>query len=342
MSRKLATIQTVKEIQAIEGADFIGLASFVSVGWTAVVKKDSFRVGDKCVFFEIDSIVPDLEQFDFLAGKRRIRTMKLKGVLSQGLALPLSEFEGVEEHFCKDYNAETWEYNEGEDLTAFLGVEQYEPPQSGQPGYSSGPPEGSAPFPLWIGVEKTDEERIQSNPALLDDLQGKPYVITSKLDGQSATFAWTEEEGLIVCSRNLWIQREDNSSFWQVGREIDFMVEISNCAFQGEICGPGIQGNKLGLDRLRFFVFNVFDPVAKRYLTYLEASQVCERCCLDFVPVVEKKTKFKHTKDSLLELARGNYPGTETAREGLVVRSLDGEVSFKVINNDFLIRNKAE
>lgn len=340
--RKLATVQTISAIADIVGADFIGLATFNSIGWQCVVKKSDFKPGYKCVFFEIDSLVPDTEPFAFLQGKRRIRSMKLKGTLSQGLALPLSAFEiyGVD---SDNWTHET-EPVDGDDLTEALGVEQYEPPQSGQPGYSSGPPEGSAPFPFFLGLKKTDEERIQSSPKLLEDLAGLSYTVTVKLDGQSATYAWTKDSGLIVCSRNLWIQQEDNSSFWQVARNmgLDTLTEFSGLAIQGEVCGPGIQGNKLGLKELNFFVFNLFDMEKKEYLNPDSVIKVCSSLSLPSVPVAERKTKFKHTQDSLLELARGNYLGTKTPREGIVVRSNDGVVSFKVINNDFLLHYKGE
>lgn len=90
--RKLATIREVSEIRPIEGKDRIALATID--GWHVIVQKSEFNVGDKCVYIEIDSVLPETPWFEFLRSKKfRIKTMKMSNVVSQGIAFPLSIFE---------------------------------------------------------------------------------------------------------------------------------------------------------------------------------------------------------------------------------------------------------
>ena len=157
MQRKLASVQKVLSINPIANADAIELAKIN--GWQCVVKKGDFEVGDLGIFFEIDAVPPDREEYQFLwrpndleAGvsfdrpsKFRIRTLKLRGALSQGLFMPVSTIGET-----------TFELVEGEDLTEFLSVEKYEPQVSmGSFARSS--------FPYF--VPKTDEARVQSVPS---------------------------------------------------------------------------------------------------------------------------------------------------------------------------------
>ena len=90
MSRKLASIQRIVSIEPIQGADKIELA--IVLGWQCVVKKDEFKVGDLCVYIEIDSIVPaDNPYFEFMKDRKyRVKTIRLRGIYSQGLVCPLN------------------------------------------------------------------------------------------------------------------------------------------------------------------------------------------------------------------------------------------------------------
>ena len=109
--RKLATIRTISNIDPIEGRDQIGLATID--GWKVIVRFEDFNVGDKCVYCEIDSVLPDKPEFEHLRSKNfRIKTMKMAGVLSQGIAFSLRILpEGA--------------YNVGDDVTDIIGVQQY-------------------------------------------------------------------------------------------------------------------------------------------------------------------------------------------------------------------------
>ena len=226
--RKLASIQQITDIQPIEGKDRIVLATVL--GWRVIVTND-FKVGDKVVFCEIDSVLPEKPEFEFLRPKKfRIKTMKLAKVVSQGICFPLSILPQK-----KDGS----EYEVGEDVTDIIGVKQYE--ETMDTGTSELPEKTAKKYPRWLMrfkwfrnlvlpkktkgfpsfVSKTDETRIQNMPWILTDKQ--EWIATEKIDGQSGTFALVRHKGLfrttyeyIVCSRNLRLGSKDNSSYWQV------------------------------------------------------------------------------------------------------------------------------
>ena len=345
MQRKLASVQKVLAIEPIQNADAIELARIN--GWQCVVKKDEFQVGQLGVYLEIDAVPPDIETFRFLwaprpkegietpteferPGNYRVRTMRLRGALSQGLLLRLSEFD-------------LGEVEEGQDVSEVLGVEKYEPPL-----VASGNPFAGRPFPAW--VPKTDEMRVQSVPQVLDELRGQPYVATLKYDGTSSTFTLDPSGEFMACTRNYAIPEDVGDPWlWRVVEKYNLREKLAafpNLAIQGEIVGPGVQKNRLGLRDLSLFVFNVYDWRAGQYLGFEESRQVLAEMNLAPVEVVEEGEDFQHTLESLLELAEGKYSGTKNEREGIVIRprtemrsaSLVGRLSFKAISNRFLLK----
>jgi RNA ligase (TIGR02306 family) len=187
MERKLASIRKVTDIQEIVGADAIEVA--VVGGWKVVTKKGEYEPGDLCVYCEIDSFLPIKEEFEFLRKSSykkmgdqegfRLKTIKLRGQVSQGLILPMSVFG--------DFG---WTAYEGLDVTERLGIVKYEPPI---PAELAGKVKG--PFPSFL--HKTDEERVQNisveYSAMCYRSEHKFYV-TEKLDGSSATFYFRKGE----------------------------------------------------------------------------------------------------------------------------------------------------
>lgn len=344
MERKLASVQRVLAIDPIANADAIELARIN--GWQCVTKKGEFAPGDLGVFLEIDSIPPDTDVFRFLwlpksgeqaepierPAKFRIRTMKLRGALSQGLLLPLSSF-ALE-------NAQ-----EGDDVTELLGVGKYEPPVKDWMGEDV----VRAPFPGFI--PKTDEMRVQSVPEVLNELRGLPYVATLKYDGTSSTFCIDpRDDSFHACGRNISL-KEGNNAYWRAAHKYDLetiLRQSPSLAIQGELCGPGIQKNHLNLKELTLFVFNVYDFQNARYLPHDEARQWITDNGLTPVETIESGDSFAHTQDSLLALAEGKYPGTSNEREGIVIRprteqfspTLGGRLSFKAISNRFLLKEE--
>lgn len=330
MERKLVTIQSIDALDPIVGADNIVRARVM--GWNVVVKKGEFAVGDPCVFFEIDSVLPDGPSWSEFMRPRgfRVRTIKLRGVLSQGLALPVSIVEG--EPLLREV-----------ELCERLGVTKFEPvlPDTR---------EIAGPFPE--RVPKTDEIRLQSVLGVLDEIRGQPFYVSTKCDGASVTYVRTDR-GLTAASRN-WALAPGANHVWRLSEHYQLAARIPvDFAIQGEICGPGLQKNRLGLDTVDLFVFNVYDLRAATFLPFDEFRAFCADRSLRTVPIErvvrdEEAAVFEHTLAVWLEAARGVYAGTSQRKEGIVVRplverfsaTLGGRLSFKVINNDYLLKDE--
>lgn len=354
--RKLARIEEVCEILPIEGADAIECARIQ--GWYVVVKKGEFSVGDPCVFIEIDTILPPHSAWEFLEKNNyRVRTIKLRGQLSQGLVLPVSILE--QEPFDPELKCASFPGNPlglpggslqmGQDLTRTLGVKSYDKEQvlvlNGGVRVQSGDSAGA--FPSW--VPKTDEPRIQGELGLLQELTGEPYTITEKLDGTSATYCLDLEGNFLCCSRNM-ARKDGDNVYWNMARKYNieaFIREHPNTVIQGEIVGPGIQNNPMGLLETDFYVFNWVRSPEEYNPFSLEASTLTNHG-FKLVPMCEYGKVFDYTLEKLLERARGTY-ANGNHREGIVVRSAypkrvrgghAGRLSFKVINNDYLLKEK--
>jgi RNA ligase (TIGR02306 family) len=328
--RALASVQRIRKLEPIPKADRIEKASIL--GWHCVVKKGEFEEGDLCVYFEIDSVLPELPEFEFLRDKKfRVKTVRLRGVLSQGLAVPLGVLP------------QDRQYEEDDDVTEVLGVKKYEPEIPAQL-----QAEMRAPFPARI--PKTDETRIQTNPEeIIAEFSGKRVYITEKLDGSSATYAAIDGD-VHVCSRNRSLVEDYESTYWMLYRELrldEVLRNHDNLAIQGEVCGPGIQKNPLMLKSPRLFVFDVYDIDKKRYYGYHDLIGFCKLHTLPTVPLCEERIFDFETLDSLLDYAKGTYESGKT-REGIVIRTvpaeysqaLNGRASFKVINNEYLLEEE--
>ncbi len=339
MDRKLASIQKVTSVEPIEGADRI--EKIRVMGWDVVAQKAEFKTGDQCVFFEIDSLLPDSNpEFAFMErSKYRVRTMKLRGVLSQGLALPLSVLDVQ----MSDHHIQSPPWEEGADVTELLGVTQWEPPAK----FNMGGIRGNFPF----YVPKTDETRVQSALGTIDELRGLTCYITEKVDGTSATFSHRDGD-FHVCSRNLSLKPDDASAHWRMARKYDLekkLPELGNFAIQAEMCGPRVQNNRLMLKGLDIFVFSIYDIDNTRFLGYNDMMEVVIDLGLNPVKTLGlPATVFDMDLDGLLEMAEGTYEGTDNPREGIVVRpmeeqysaTLQGRLSFKVLSNTFLLKEK--
>lgn len=333
IKRKLASIQEIKDIQPIENADAILVATVL--GWKVVIKKsDNLKIGDKVVYCEIDSKMPKTEPFKFLEScNYRIRTQKFRGQISQGIIFPLSILpEG--------------NYEIGDDVTEILGIEKYEIPI---PASVSGDAEG--PFPGFI--EKTDETRIQVLSDILPKYNGIKFYVTEKLDGCSVT-AFNKDGDFGVCTRNLRMKDTPNSSPWKIIKELGVHENIGklnrNIAIQGELIGWNIQGNKYKLktNEFRFYVFNIFDIDKYRPVPLQEMLKITDKLGLKTVPIIDTEYILNFDIDKLVELSKGQSIICPTIkREGLVFKSVDyvedpvlGRLSFKAINPEFLIKYK--
>ncbi|MDR0389882.1 MAG: RNA ligase (ATP) [Spirochaetaceae bacterium] len=332
--RALVTIQKVKAIKAIPDSDFLEAAHIM--GWTCVVKKGEFKEGDLGVYFEVDSFLPVDPRYEFLRTSSyrensdngrgfRIRTAKMRGQLSQGLFLPLAQFP------------ELAGSAEGDDVTEKLDVKKWYIPETAGAG---GTIIGERP----AGIPASDEIRIQSALELLEELQGKAYYITTKMDGTSGIVYFIDGK-IGCCSRNKEIKDEKDALYWapvyQYGLKEKLLNYGKNIVLTGEICGPGIQRNKLRLSSPAWYVFDVKDWDSGSYVPYDRAIEICAALEVPFVPLEERGEHFAYTLEELLEKARGKYP-SGLDKEGIVVRAAQApkSVSFKVLNNDALLKEK--
>ena len=364
--RKLATVREIKALKPIDGADMIECA--VIDGWECVIaKKDGFKVGDKIVYFEIDSILPERPEFEFLRDRKfRVRTIKLRKQISQGLVMPLSILPAGD-------------YELGYDVTEILDVKKHDP-EAERERKSAGKKEDNIKnpilrhivkklmryqwfrklhtkpkkggFPAWI--VKTDEERIQNKVAMfeIEKALGTRFSITEKLDGQSVTMFLERirknkyEFG--VCSRNLRLKVPDDSSWWTVAKKINaenVLREIlekhggDHIVLQGEIIGGSIQGNKYKIDGYDFYAFNLILD-GKKYTTAAMKNWL-ERHDIKTVPILEEDFALKENIPAMVEYAKGKSTLLNIKREGVVIRNYDRDISFKVINSDFLLAESA-
>jgi RNA ligase (TIGR02306 family) len=334
--RKLASIRTITDIRPIENADMIELASVG--GWNVVVAKNvGHKVGDWVVYCEIDSFLPIREEFEFLRkssykkmGDRegfRLKTVKLRGQISQGLILPF--------HILPFGDT----FHEGQDVSDILGIIKYEPPI---PAELAGKVKGV--FPSFI--PKTDEERVQNiaveYTALCFNSNHKFYV-TEKLDGSSATY-YIKNGEFGVCSRNLELLETEDNTFWKVARHLGLEEKMSslgrNISFQGELIGEGIQGNPYKIKGQTVKFFNIFDIDTQSKVGIYEFVQIIEELGLETVPILYDFV-LPESVEKMLEIAEGKSQlNSNTEREGLVVRSYDMSISFKAISNKFLLKNE--
>lgn len=333
--RKLASIRIVKELKPIPDADRVELA--IVDGWQCVVKKGEFSQGDLGVYFEIDSFIP-LSLVPFLAKTSKVRefqgvegvklvTVKIRKALSQGLLLPLSFFDFKEVPIA-----------EHTDLTDFLGIQKWERSIESFDGANN----PSFPsFPEEIPITRL--ERVQN---ILDELKDcdEEFEVTEKVDGSSMTVALLN--GIFeVCGHKTRRPSKDSDIFYSFAKrkEIENKMRnagLNNFAIQGELAGNGIRNSYGGRD-VDFYVFNIFDIEKKEYLNPLVRLNLVMNLGLTLAPIIEYTTiNRENILEMLLNKAEGESALYDGKREGIVYKSMSGETSFKVINNEYLLDEK--
>lgn len=346
MSRKLASIQRIYKIEPIEGADRIELAYVL--GWQCVVNKGQFNVGDLAVYFEIDSFLPIRPDFEFLRNSSykntdimgegfRLKTQKFRGQVSQGLLLPLSQFNEI------PANVEL-----GADVTDALNVRKWEIEERVTTG---GTIKGTLPYT----VPHTDETRVQAAPELIQEFAGIDYYISTKMDGSSHSIS-IDENGAHVTGHNYEYKDDGNSSFYNFVNERGYKNAIeafkekeglSTLTIQGEFCGAGIQKNRLKLTKPEWYVFTIMENGKRVSLNRM--LEICSEVGLTNVPIEETGNDLPAkypTVEALLERADGEYPNGGK-KEGIVIRptepifcaNIGAELSMKVVSNKYLLKN---
>ncbi len=362
MNRKLASVQTIRSLEPIDGADKIIKATVL--GWELVVLKDEFTVGDKCVYCEVDSILPDKPEFEFLRSKKfRIKTIRLRGQVSQGICFPLGILPK-----CKYGDGSLDYYEEGDDVTKALGVKKYDPQAEAEQReidklneiHKNRLKKHFMRYP-WFRrlifkpqrlsrpgfIKKTDEDRIQLFPNICKDEKGTEFFATEKLDGTSASYfivkkGWRYRYG--VCSRNFQLTKKDNVyrrvsdkfGIEKILKRLIKMYGVDIIFVQGEIIGPKVQGNKYKLDELAFYVFNLkvgheLFTVPSKMLSVLGGE-------FNVVPLVTDEYMLPETIPQAVGTAVGRSVLADVPREGLVIRNPEKHMSFKIINPKFLLK----
>ena len=355
--RILSRIVKIDNVSIHLNSDFLDIVTVG--GWNVIAKRNQFKTGDYAVYIEIDAWVPtevapfltkeghEPHEYNGVKGER-LKTIKLRGVVSQGLLLETSVLpDGIP-------------LEEGYELDKILNIQKWElPTQGGTKIYSN--PSGS--FPSYI--PKTDQERIQNIPELVlaQMFDGKNFFeVTEKLDGTSMTIFMDSESNLHVCSRNYDLKLEDDTfqksvyGLWL--KNNDYLVnllkslKLKNIAFQGELCGPGIQKNKYNLQEYKWFIFDIYDIKESRYMNYeerMEAFSKLKNYLLEYnisntfehVPFVSVVNTRFPSMLQWLDFAEGPAMlNMNIEREGVVYKcTTKPSISFKVINNKFLLKN---
>lgn len=345
--RKLATVRRIAEINPIPGADKIVRATVD--GWQLVTAIDNgFRVGDLVIYCEIDSWIPhavapflskgkEPRVFDGIAGER-LRTMRMRGQISQGLLLPIS---AAAEYFVDSKFDEGQELSEfftpGADVTELLGIVKYEAPV---PACLAGEVKGMFPSV----IPKTDQERIQNLTTEFEvwKEEGLLWEETEKAEGSSMT-VYRYQDYVGVCSRNLDLKRNPDNSLWATAIRYDLEQLLASTgrqlAIQGELVGEGIQGNIYQLRGQDFFVYDIYDIDRGDYLLPEERDELMRQWKLKHVPVLRSSVSFAGmTVADVLKSADGKsvLGMIGCLREGVVYKCRTRRLSFKAISNLYL------
>lgn len=347
--RKMASIRSIDNIEPITDADSIEVATVG--GWKVVVKKGEFKTNDLVVYLEIDSWVPtslapflskgkEPKVFNGVEGER-LRTVKLRGQISQGLLLP------IDCTTISDGEGNVISVSEGDDVTEFLGIQKWERPL---PTQLQGQAKGN--FPSFI--RKTDQERCQNlQKNIFVDWKDLEWEISLKLDGSSLTGYYNNGE-TGICSRNLELMDNDENSgnsFIQTFNSSGLKDAIKsigrNVAVQGEMMGEKIQGNRENLTGTILFIFDVFDIDNQQYMTPQDRLEFINLLFKngytgDIAPILNSKTTLHNIGISnitdLLSFADGESINNPV-REGVVFKCVtNGDISFKAISNKFLLK----
>lgn len=334
--RKMATLRVIDAIGPIDGADAIEVATVG--GWKVVVKKGEFAVGDRAVYCEIDSWIPtelapflskgkEPREFEGVKGER-LRTVKLRGQLSQGLLLNLdAALPG------------TNSFQDGDDVSEVLNIRKWEMPMNAQ---LAGLVKGTFPSQ----IPKTDQERVQNLSKEIAAADCMVFEVTEKLEGSSMTCYLIDGE-FGVCSRNMDLKRDENNAFWATAIREDVEAKMRDTgpdaqfAIQGELIGPGIQNNIYKLSRTEFYVFDVYNIQSGEYLTPVMRRALIERMGLNHVPLINPNYPIVASIDGLLDAADGpSALNFKQKREGIVFKQVDGGMTFKAISNKYLLGEK--
>ena len=318
MNDKLATIQKILDVQPCPNSDNLDLVKVL--GWQVVTKRGEYSIGDLVVYICIDTVLPERPEFEFLRNKNfRIRPIRLRQQESAGICFPLSILP------TEKMDAEGHDLYEGYDVTDILSIKHYEKPI---PPELAGKMVGHIPGFLII----TDELSLRTYPDAIPELWSRPYYITRKDDGCSGTF-FRKDSIFGVCSRRIHLEDTEGNGYWKMARKYNIEAALTaefpntDIAIQGEVCGPAIQENHLGLTEMELHIFNLFDIQNRKYLSYDTLTTFCAKYNLPMVVTLNEGSSFSFTLEELIKFSsEQKYPNGQPA-EGIVIRPKEGFTS---------------
>lgn len=317
------------------------------LGWQVVTKRGEYKDNDLCIYVVIDTVLPERPEFEFLRNKHfRIKPIRLRGEESAGICFPLTLLPNLQlwAKAATDDGKDIHSYNAnlpdgtpkvcqpGDDVTELLDIKHYEKPI---PAELAGQAEGM--FPSFLII--TDEDNIRTYPDSLTEMWGRPYYITRKDDGCSGTF-FINGDDFGVCSRRVHLKPSDSNGFWKMARKYNVEQAIraefpgEPYAVQGEVVGPSIQDNHLGLTELELHLFNLFDIKSRTYLSYEKLTAFCAKYNIPMVTTLSEGSAFGFTVEELVKMASEQIYTNGFPAEGIVIRPKEGFRS-KVLNKSW-------
>lgn len=317
MSFFFVTIETIDSITPIEGADKIEKATLKGLNFTFVIPKSVYNVNDKILYFPIDSLIPsDVAQkigvYGKLAGrtKDRVKTIRLKNTISQGIVGPISLIESL-----PNPTPET--------ITEFLNVKKYEPPAILE--------KGANLRALPCGLSVYDIEGCERHKEIVDLLMDQECVISEKVEGSNFSISFDGEKHWVNQRRHT-IELVDGfeHTWWKMASEQNLTV-LSKLLYAkygevatiyGEMTGPSIQGNIYKQISHKIFVFDI--KIGDKFMDASDYMEFIKTHNVNVAPIlyVGKLREFMGDK-TIVQVSNGNsiiYPGT--LREGIVIKPI--------------------
>ena len=326
---KLASIESIVSVVKHPNADSLDIVQVL--GYKAIVRRDQYKVGDKIVFIQPDTVLPDAPWAAMYKAKsNRVKAIKLRGSWSMGIVESiLNVFTGVVEFMV-----------DGTEVSHLIGVTKYEPPA---------PADNSAKGLLPFGLPRTDEERYQ-NLKEEEIPYGELVDVTLKVDGQSLTaYCKRNEQGINVstgiCGRTLEFKDDASNNYTRAVEKLQLVDKLAaycidnnvSLALRGESYGKGIQAFKenphASLEN-GLALFSVFDMDRMQYANKGDRFyfvDVCAELGLPTVTILEKDVVL--TKELIEKYDTGIDKINGIPFEGVVINHSKG--SFKVINKDY-------
>lgn len=332
------TIEEIETVGPIPDADRIQIATVKGLTFTFVIGKDSFVPGDKVLYFPVDSIVPEriavaLGVAGKLAGKNkdRIKTVKLKGVMSQGIVGKLSLIDGLADQ-------------SPESITQFLGITKYEAPEVVC--------QGGKLTRHAEGVSTYDIEGADRYPLVVDALMDQVVFITEKVEGSNWYGGVDVAGNFVVGQRSGAIIPDDPSvhTWWSVAimqGVLDASVKIRNDIFpgksviiRGEMTGGSIQGNLYKFPKFSIFAFDIL--VDGVYLNSTDFINITAKYGIKTAPVISSDKTLRDwlAGRSIKDASHGNSVLGDIFREGVVIKPLTEQPCKWLPANRLMIKQR--